>query len=241
MAAITFHINYLEIQVGYLPANWDILWSISIEETFYLVFPFACLFIKKKWQLAVLLIFLLFLSPFARTQFFEGNELADRNHFAFLDSLALGCVSAIIAHNIIFPKWLLRVFLVLGSSMIVLIFAFKGFVYKFGLADLGLNITILSVGVSLILLWLDNHHKSGKEKDYFAFRWLKSMGMYSYEIYLTHMFVIIFGVQIYKKLELNDTYLIPYSLLLILLSYFLGRVIFHYFSEPLNNWLRKNF
>ena len=34
-AALTFHVNLLEIEVGYLPANWDVLWSLSIEEFFY--------------------------------------------------------------------------------------------------------------------------------------------------------------------------------------------------------------
>jgi len=33
-AALTFHINLLEIQTGYLPGPWDILWSLSIEEVF---------------------------------------------------------------------------------------------------------------------------------------------------------------------------------------------------------------
>ncbi len=241
VAALTFHINLLEIQIGYLPANWDILWSISIEETFYLIFPFACLFIRKKWQLVAVLVFLLSLSPYARTQFYEGNELADRNHFAFLDSLALGCVAALIAHNFEFRKWLLRTFSAVGFAMVILIFAFKGFVYKSGLVGLGINITILSLGVSMILLWLHNHHKTDKEKDYLAFRWLKNMGIYSYEIYLTHMFVVIFGVQIYKYFELSDNYLIPYSLLLVFISYLFGKIIFDYFSEPLNIWLRKKY
>lgn len=47
-SALTFHMNWLEIQVGYLPANWDILWSISIEETFYLIFPIICPLPKKR-------------------------------------------------------------------------------------------------------------------------------------------------------------------------------------------------
>ena len=33
-AALTFHINLLEAQRGYLPPNWDVLWSLSVEETF---------------------------------------------------------------------------------------------------------------------------------------------------------------------------------------------------------------
>src|SRR6476469_10963942 len=38
-AALTFHINTLEIAVGYLPGNWDVLWSLSVEEVFYFVYP----------------------------------------------------------------------------------------------------------------------------------------------------------------------------------------------------------
>ena len=39
LAAATFHINWLESQRGYLPPNWDVLWSLSVEEVFYLFFP----------------------------------------------------------------------------------------------------------------------------------------------------------------------------------------------------------
>src|ERR1700712_2462948 len=39
VAALTFHINWLEAHRGYLPGNWDILWSLSVEETFYFAFP----------------------------------------------------------------------------------------------------------------------------------------------------------------------------------------------------------
>ena len=38
-AALTFNVNVLEAQHGYLPANWDILWSLSVEEVFYFCFP----------------------------------------------------------------------------------------------------------------------------------------------------------------------------------------------------------
>lgn len=238
-SALTFHINWLEIQVGYLPANWDILWSISIEETFYLFFPIICLFLKREWQFVIVLLLFLVVSPWARTNLYLGNELADRNHLAFLDSIALGCMTAIIVKNINFSKWLNWTFLIVGWSMVLLILVFKSFVYTSGIVGLGLNITILSIGISFILLWMHENHRSGKHKNYIALKWLRDMGIYSYEIYLTHMFVIIFGVQLFKSLELGLNWLIPFSLLLIVISYFLGKIIFHKFSEPINIWLRK--
>ncbi len=238
-STLTFHINWLEIQVGYLPANWDVLWSISIEESFYLFFPIICLFLKKEWHFIIILFLFLVLSPWARTQLYLGNELADKNHLAFLDSIALGCMTAILLKNSNFSKWLNWTFLFVGWSMVILIFVFKSFVYKTGIVDFGLNITILSVGISLILFWIQENYRLGKEKKYKLFSWLRYMGVYSYEIYLTHMFVIIFGVQLFKSLSLGANWLIPYSLLLILISYYLGKIIFHKFSEPINIWLRK--
>ncbi|SMG36187.1 Peptidoglycan/LPS O-acetylase OafA/YrhL, contains acyltransferase and SGNH-hydrolase domains [Marivirga sericea] len=238
-SALTFHINWLEIQVGYLPANWDVLWSISIEETFYLFFPIICLFLKKEWRFLVIVGLFLVVSPWARTQLFEGNELADKNHLAFVDSIALGCMTAIITSKLTFSKALNYFFLTLGWSMVILIFVFKGFIYKAGIVDLGLNITILSVGVSLILFWMHEKHKSKEENRHYIFGWLRNMGIYSYEIYLTHMFIVIFGAQLFEKLSIGSNWLIPYLISLLLISYFLGKIIFHKFSEPVNIWLRR--
>ncbi len=240
-SALTFHINWLEIQVGYLPANWDILWSISIEETFYLFFPIICLFMKREWQFSVVLILFLIVSPWARTQLYEGNELADKNHLAFLDSIALGCMAAIIAKKITFPSWLNRTFLIVGWLMLTLILVFRSLVYKSGLVSLGLNITILSFGVSLILLWMHERHRSDTEKNRRIYTWLIHMGMYSYEIYLTHMFVVLLAVAVFKAFGLDENWLIPFSLLTILGSYWLGKIVFIYFSEPVNSWLRKKY
>jgi peptidoglycan/LPS O-acetylase OafA/YrhL len=39
LAALTLHVNLLQAQRGWLPANWGALWSLSVEETFYVFFP----------------------------------------------------------------------------------------------------------------------------------------------------------------------------------------------------------
>ncbi len=38
IAALTFHINVLEAHRGDLPGNWDVLWSLSMEDMFSLFF-----------------------------------------------------------------------------------------------------------------------------------------------------------------------------------------------------------
>ncbi len=235
IAALTFHMNWLEIKVGYLPANWDVLWSISIEETFYLSFPLICFFfLKKDWKFIFVLVICLLISPWARTHLFVGNELADKNHLAYLDAIALGCFSALVASKAIVKGNLKLFIFILGSIMVTLVLLFRGIIYKNGIVELGLDITILSVGVSLLLLFLHNANYNLS-----LFKWLENFGKYSYEIYLTHMFVIIVGVKFFKYLELNDNWIIPFGLLLITLSYALGKLLFEYFSEPVNMKLRQ--
>ncbi|WP_237389998.1 acyltransferase [Gluconobacter sp. Gdi] len=43
LAAFGMHMNWYEGQTGYLPCGWDVLWSLSIEEAFYIDFPLFCL------------------------------------------------------------------------------------------------------------------------------------------------------------------------------------------------------
>jgi peptidoglycan/LPS O-acetylase OafA/YrhL len=238
-AALTFHFNWLEIQVGYLPANWDVLWSISIEESFYIFFPLICLLLKKEWHFVFFLILFLVLSPWARTQLFIGNDLGDRNHLAYLDSIALGCITALIVHRITLAKWLNQALLGIGWGLIILVLIFKSFIYQAGVVDLGLNVSLLSLGVAFILFWMHDNHREWKERNWRALSGLRYMGIYSYEIYLTHMFPVIWGVQFFKYLELGQVWLLPFSLLILLVSSLLGYFFHHYLSEPLNVWLRK--
>ena len=66
-AATTFHINWLEMKVGFLPGPWDILWTLSIEEVFYLFFPVVCFLCRKEWHFVALVSAFLVISPIART------------------------------------------------------------------------------------------------------------------------------------------------------------------------------
>ncbi len=238
-SVLTFHVNWLEIQVGYLPANWDVLWSISIEESFYLFFPLICLFLKKEWHFVFFFLVFLVVSPWARTAWYPDNELGSKNHLAFLDAIAFGCLTAIIAFRVALPKMVTIFALWSGWALIVLVFVFKSVVYKSGLVGFGLDMTLQSLGAALLLLWMHDNYRSGKQKNRFLLDWLRRMGVYSYEIYLTHMFVIIFGAQVYKKLALDANWLVPYTLSLLVLSYWVGKLVFTYFSEPVNLWLRR--
>jgi len=62
------------------------------------------------------------------------------------------------------------------------------------------------------------------------------LGRHSYEVYMTHEFVVVWGTMLYIKLRRGPTTL--WFLGILLLSALLGRVVARYFSEPMNRRLR---
>ena len=238
-SVLTFHFNWLEIQIGYLPANWDVLWSISIEECFYLIFPVVCFFLKKDWHFAFIVLVFLFVSPWARVELFPNNDLAYKSHLGSIDAIALGCMTAILLHRLSISRKLNIMFGCLGFATILLVTFFKGLLWDSGLPQLGLNVTLLSIGVSLLIFWLHYLQYSGKQKNYLVLNGLRRMGLYSYEIYLTHMFVVITFAQLIRRQQLGSEWLIPLTISSVLLSYLLGWAIAKYFSDPVNLYLRK--
>ncbi|MFS4467549.1 acyltransferase family protein [Maribacter sp. 2210JD10-5] len=240
-AALTFHINWLEIKVGYLPANWDVLWSISIEEVFYLFFPLLCLLARKEWHFAVLITVFLFISPWARTGMIPNNELGDRNHLAFLDAIAIGCLVAMFAYRINFGRIWARIFGLLGSILLVLTLFYRGEVYRAGLVGVGLNITLLALGVGLVLLWMHYRLYCGKHKRKFWSGGIRSLGALSYEMYLTHMFVVIAGVSLFKKMDLSSEWIYVMYLTVIIGSALLAKALHVWFTEPVNRWIRAKY
>src|SRR5271168_2544660 len=97
LAALTFHVNVLEAHRGYLPGNWDILWSLSVEEVFYLFFPIVCRVFGRSKLFFAILFSLVALGPFARTVFAHGNEIWEEySYLGGMEGIALGCLTALI-------------------------------------------------------------------------------------------------------------------------------------------------
>ena len=100
LAALTFHLNWLEAARGYLPANWDVLWSLSVEEMFYLLFPSVCVaWMRQRWGgwafVATLLAFVA-MAPFAKTVWTTNPIWQEKSYLGGMGSIALGCLSALL-------------------------------------------------------------------------------------------------------------------------------------------------
>lgn len=242
LAAITFHVNELEIHRGYLPAAWDILWSLSVEEMFYLFFPLVCLlFASNRWFgrgrvfLVVLFLFVV-LGPLGRTEFAHGNEIAQEySYLGGMEGIALGCLTALAVANRRFSRPALWILSITGTSVITLSLVFSWQIYRGWLGSTGLNFTLLGLGTCMFIA-------ATAQTNWRSPRVLESLlriGRYSYEIYLTHMFVvfILFGLflNIGKPMRLVPVLFIS----VILFSGLLGALVANLYSEPMNRLLRS--
>jgi peptidoglycan/LPS O-acetylase OafA/YrhL len=240
-AALTFHVNLLEARRGYLPAAWDILWSLSVEETFYLFFPLLCRLLGRGKLLTIVLFAFVIIGPFARARAFNPNPVwREYSYLGGMDAIALGCLTALFAARTRLGRSSLRIVGRLGIAILIFILCFSDHVKRWGLGRNGLSMSILSVGTCMVILAAaQSQWKSPR-----LLTPLRKLGQRSYEIYLTHIFLVIPLFTLFTLFLVAGKPMpaIPALFLsVILLAPILGELIARLYSEPLNRILRSKF
>jgi peptidoglycan/LPS O-acetylase OafA/YrhL len=237
-AALTFHIGYLEATKGYLPAGWDILWSLSVEEMFYLFFPLTARIIRKPWLLACVLALFGIAGPFARMKSFNSNPVwREYSYLGGMDAIALGCLTAMILAGRKLTRTAVLSSGIAGAAMILFTFCFSVQGYKWGLGNVGLNFSILAVGVCLAITWASQSRWQAPK----LLAPVLVLGQRSYEIYLTHMFAVLalFTGFVYLGKPLDG---IPILFVMaVIVAGFAGWGVAVVYAEPMNLVIRQRF
>lgn len=196
-SAIALHLNWYEGQTTWLPASWDVLWSLSIEEVFYLAFPVLCLWVPRR-PLVLLLALLALSLPVSRGAL-AGNEIwQEKAYLPGMAAIATGVLCALAAQaRPTPPAWASRGLLVLGGAGLSLVF----FGWGFKLIGQGSMLVLTGSAASLVLAC---HHLRLSPLAPRGLQWLATMGRLSYEIYLSHMFVVLSAVAVYRSLFAPD-------------------------------------
>jgi peptidoglycan/LPS O-acetylase OafA/YrhL len=236
LAALTFHVNVLEAQSGYLPGNWDVLWSLSVEETFYLAFPIVCLWLGRGPGLFILLAALVVAGPFARTVWAHQNEVwQEYSYLGGMDAIALGCLTALLVPRSRFSRRGLFMMQAIGAALMIFILGFSITVERWGLVRTGLNMTIIALGTCMVMAAA----ALARPRVSVVIRPLIWLGQRSYEIYLTHMFIVIGFFVLFTKLgrPLNGVSILFVAVVLV--AALLGDLVARFYSEPMNRFMRK--
>jgi peptidoglycan/LPS O-acetylase OafA/YrhL len=238
LAALTFHIGYLEATRGYLPGNWDILWSLSVEEMFYLFFPLAARLLRRQWLLAILLTLFVLAGPFARIKAFNPNPVwQEYSYLGGMDGIALGCLTSMFLAGRRLARAAIRTCAIAGSSLVVFNLCFSIQAYKWGLGRTGLNFTLLAVGVSLLIAAASQSAWRAPR----LFTPIIILGQRSYEVYLTHMFAVIALFAVFLHFGKPLAAVPVLFIAIIAVAGLLGWCVAVLFAEPANRLLRRRF
>lgn len=243
LAALTLWMNQLIIQYGWVNYALGVLWSLSVEEVFYLAFPLVCLGLKTSRQFALFLGFFVLVAPVYRwLHFGEDSEAYLYGYLASFDGIAIGCATALLANQInlaFFQRRMVQGLTLVGMTLFYLYAPIK--------ETNTLGVTLMACGTAILILGgLQSKHQDNKfstqtqiAKQGVLKRTLCTLGRYSYELYLFHLIILglIKVVAPPATVEGNEKLL----LLLVFLAgtFMLAFVIARFYSIPLNRWIRQ--
>lgn len=235
-AALTFHVNVLEARRGYLPGNWDILWSLSVEEMFYLFFPLVCRLLGSGKMLVAVLVTFAVLGPFGRTVFTHGNAVwQEYSYLGGMDAIALGCLTALLVSRNNLSRLQLRIVRCLGTALLIFNLCFSLRAYSLGLGRNGLDMTLVALGACMVIAAAAQTQWRSPR----VLEPLTRLGQRSYEVYLTHMFIVfaLFNLFVWLGKPMRGVPVLFTAVILI--AGLLGEAVARFYSEPMNQIIRR--
>lgn len=241
-SALTMHLNWYEARTDYLPGGWDVLWSLSIEELFYLLFPLFCILLAAIPAALPLLCAVFALSlPFDLAALKDASDIwQDKAYLPGMAAIATGVCAALAASTVplVRGRAVSRVAgplsaLMLGAYLLntPLFWSMLGYAAP-------LCLTLSAATLLLAFHWGWGQSLFARPGVVRGTVWLRSWGLMSYEIYLSHMFIVLPLVWLFHRtggdMRMGWLWFIP----LLILSWGLGWIVDRALSRPADLWLR---
>jgi peptidoglycan/LPS O-acetylase OafA/YrhL len=235
LASLTFWMNVLIGARGWVNYPLGVLWSLSVEEVFYLSFPILCLTLRRESRLLAFWAVIIIVGPLYRFahQGDEGGFLYD--YFACFDGIAIGCCTALLVKRIPMRGFVATILQALTVAAMAFLYLYR----PIGQTNV-LGVTAMALGTAVLLL--GTHYRPGSLVLEHT-RVLASLGWFgrvSYELYLFHLIVLGAMRTIFPpRVVVGDEKLLllaAFSVLSAALSAGVARL----YAEPLNRSIRRS-
>ena len=245
-AIFTFQCNVYALH--HLPVGlgrWGVLWSLGIEEVFYLGFPLLCLAIRSHRGIIFALLLLIVVGPICRM---KGGVDSIHLNLSCFDQMAFGCIGAMIAGLERFRKLRSCYHYALCIVGFVLILATWNFAtlqeyYVLGPSFAALGATMYLCGQGPFKkIQTFSELRMMKKCGVMLLLPLSLLGLLSYELYLFHLLFLSVAESVLKlyqhRLNWEFSFTLGY-LLFVLIAALLAAGIYFYILEPVRNWVRS--
>lgn len=179
VAGATFWMNVLIARHGWINYPLGVLWSLSVEVVFYLLFPLACLCLRRPAGLLALAVLVVCAGPLYRYANPGGHGAFLYAYPACFDAIVIGCCAALLKRRWPFPmlqRGAVRAAIVASMALLYLAWPIA--------QSHVLGVSAIALATALLLLG-DGAVPTSKPALVLA-----ACGRRSYEIYLFHLLVL---------------------------------------------------
>ena len=247
-AAWNWHAAYLSNIYFFMKRGFDEyvshFWSLSVEEQFYLIWPWIILLVPRK-RLQSLIVALILIGPISRltcTLILTDSQLVGVLPLSCFDKLGMGALLAVWSEpSFLKKKYAARlsgIGLYAGLPLLVLALVLR-------LLNTGqlFHVVFSDFSIALIGVWLISKASvgfEGKIGRLLEWRPVTYMGTISYGVYLYHNFMRLLVPAILRRVGLSHISLGLKLILMSLATFGIASASWYFFERPVNN-LKKHF
>ncbi|MDN5555360.1 MAG: acyltransferase [Acinetobacter sp.] len=234
LSALSFWMNLLIIEYGWVNYALGVLWSLSVEEVFYLAFPVLCLALGRGKGFIVFLLAVIAYAPYFRALHFGEESGAYLYHyFSSFDGIAIGCLTAMYAQHFKAAIYNPKVIVAVISFLMTALYFYAPIKE---VSTWGISVCALLTALLILCFTQDLKVKPTS----YTTQSLVWIGRRSYEMYLFHLIILGLMKVVYfpkETVAAEKLMLLPvYFIAVFILSWAIEK----YYSTPLNLKIRQS-